>query len=68
MGGFRKLNRYRAGQHHMQTKRRMNILAIQLHIKKADKDLDKTELIRWCQLTLGCTEKKANEYVKLVLG
>jgi len=57
-----------AGQHHMQRNRKRNIIAIQKMISKMKEPIDKEDLLRRCQLVIGCTKRKAVEYVELILG
>jgi len=56
------------GQHHMQRNRKRNIIVIQKMIEGMDEPIDKDFLIRKCCLVIGCTKRKAIEYVELIIG
>jgi len=56
------------GQHHMQRNRKRNLIVIQKMISEMKEPIDKENLLRKCQLVIGCTKRTAIEYVELVLG
>jgi len=53
----------------MQRSRKKNIDLVRKYIgDKEHKKIDRAELARLVQINVGCTENKAFEYIKLVLG
>ena len=56
-------------RHHMQIARSRNLQLIQEWIRSVgDKPIDRDALIRKACLVLGCSKRKAIEYVNLILG